>query len=109
MSRLYGGNLDTNWIKVIKQTEVKKIISTLLDGSEHIQIIGMEVTQLDIEVVADTETKEKIDNIDSIGGLVLVDDNEGNQYSGRIIIKDRWSKFNNDLYQTKLTVSVEVV
>lgn len=109
MSRLYGGNLDTNWIKVIKQPETKKIVSTLLDGSEHIQIIGNEITRLEIEIVADKDTKDRIDYLDSVGGLVMVIDNEANEYSGRILSKAPWSKFNNDLYQTSLTVSVEVV
>ena len=39
----------------------------------------------------------------------MVIDNEANEYSGRILSKAPWSKFNNDLYQTSLTVSVEVV
>lgn len=109
MSRLYdGGILDTNWIKVIKQPEVKKIVSTLLDGSEHVQNIS-EVTRLEIEIVADKIVKGEIDSLDASGDLVNVIDNEGSEYTGRIVQKSPWKKFNDILYQTTLTLSVEVI
>jgi len=110
VSRLYDGvSLDTNWIKVIKQSEVKKIVSTLLDGSDHVQIIGSKVERLEIEIVAGIVVKDEIDGIEAIGGLVSVVDNDGFEYTGRIIDKQPWGKFNDDYYETKLTVSVEVV
>ena len=40
MSKLIADNLNTNKIQVIKNIDVNKVISRLMDGTDHIQIVG---------------------------------------------------------------------
>lgn len=104
-----GSTLITRYLRVVRQITPRKIVNTLLDGSEHVQIIGTEVTRLAIELAVDLMGREMIDALDASGGLVAVEDEEGNEYSGRILEKGDWSKMRRGYYQTTLTLSIEAV
>lgn len=109
MSVLYIDAVEiTQYVKAVKQREQKKVVSTLLNGSEHVQLIGGGVTRLRLEVTVDRAGRDAIDNVDTSGGLVSVVD-EGITYYGRIVEKWEWEKLANDIIQATIFVSVEVV
>jgi len=110
MTGLYSGStLITRYLRVVPQNIPRKIVTTLLDGSDHVQIIGTEVTRLAIDIAVDLTGRGLVDALDASGGLVTVEDEEGTEYSGRILEKGDWSKMIRGRYQTTLTVSVEAV
>ena len=108
MSKLIADNLNTNKIQVIKNIDVNKVISRLMDGTDHIQIVGTPTVRMEVQIVATTDEKNALDDVDRIGGLVTVTDNDGYECSGRITEKGEWSRFSKDMYETDLVVS-EVV
>ena len=108
MSVLLSGTEEiTRYVKAVKQRSQNKVISTLLDGSDHVQIIGSGVTRLALEVYVDIEGRDIIDNMDAAGALVTVED-EGDIYNGRILEKEPWEKLAADIVKTNLVISVEV-
>jgi len=110
MTGLYSGStLITRYLRVVPQNSARKIVTTLLDGTEHVQIIGTAVTRLLIEVAVDLSGRDTIDALDASGGLVTVEDEEGSEYSGRILEKGDWTKMLRGYYQTTLTLSIEAV
>ena len=106
---LDNGVTITRYIKVTPQQTQGKIVSTLLDGTEHVQIIGSPVERLDIELAVEIEGRNVINNCEACGQLIQVEDEEGNLYLGRIIRKDPWQKIIRGWFKTNITVSVEVV
>lgn len=111
MSAIYKGNkLITRLIRVTPQRSQKKVISTLLDGTDHVQIIGQGVNRIKIQTyVTNINDRNLIDQVDSEGGLLTVLDEEGNYYDGRILEKEEWEKLAKGVYKTDLVISVEVV
>lgn len=107
MSALYTSTgLITNRVTVTRQKNVNKIVSTLLDGSEHVQIIGEPTTRLHIELFVDITGRNEIDSIDSQGDLIRVIDEEDNEFNGRILSKEYWQKLIKGHYKTNIIVGV---
>lgn len=110
MSAIYdGGVFLTKCIRVTRQKEQKKIVTTLLDGSEHVQVIGLPTLRLEVEFVVSEEGRNVIDNCDSTGALLQINDDEGDIHYGRILQKDPWEKLPHGWFKTTIIVSVEVV
>lgn len=109
MSKIYDGPTEiSSYVKVNKQNDSIKVVSRLLDGSEHVQIIGQPTTRLEVEIIVDLAGREAIDTIDATGASIKVVD-EGNTYDGIIISKGSWDKITNELVKNSLVISVEVV
>ena len=50
MSKLIADNLNTNKIQVIKNIDVNKVISRLMDGTDHIQIVGTPTVRMEVQL-----------------------------------------------------------
>ncbi len=110
MTGLYSGTtLITRYLRVVRQVAPRKIISTLLDGSDHVQILGTGPTRVHAELLADITGRNLIDTLDASGGLVTLNDEDGQVYTGRILDKAEWSKMIKGRFQTSITISVEAV
>lgn len=110
MSAIYAkGDLITRLIKVVPQASQKRIVTTLLDGTDHVQTVGEEVTRIEVELFADVNCRDVIDEIDRSGELIQVLDEEGNLHDGRVINKGMWEKLAKGFYKTTIIISVEVI
>lgn len=109
MSALYKDSYEiTHYVKATRQPHQNKIVTTLLDGSDHVQSIGDPVVRYELEITVDLINRDIIDDMDSAGELLTLID-EGMTHYGRILYKEPWKKLNNNILQTTLTLSVEVV
>ena len=103
-----SNNMISKFVRVTKQVLPRKIVSSLLDGSDIVQIIGTAPARLSLELIVDQNGREALDTIDAAGELITVTD-ESDTYSGRILEKGNWEKQTQNCFKTTMTVSVEAV
>lgn len=110
MSAIFkDGNKITSLVVATRQPAQRKIVTDLLDGSEHVQSVGNQKIRYNLEItVDDLVNRDIIDSIDSSGELLTLEA-EGAVFHGRILSKDPWTKLYDNLYQTTLALSVEVI
>lgn len=94
--------------KITKQIYPNVIRNTLLDGSDHIQIIGTPATRLEVEVTVTAAERELIIGAYSNGTSLTFEDNEAS-YTGLIYDIEPWVKLTHEYYRTMLFASVEAV
>lgn len=95
----------TRLIRVTPQPRVRKIITELLDGTDHIQTIGLPTTRLIIEIQVDNAGRLILEDLDATVTPFTVKCDEG-IYTGRIIELGQFTKPIKGHYRTTLTVAV---
>lgn len=101
--------LITKYVDVMPEKTAVKVINKLLDGSDHVQIIGDPNTILNIGILTTKTGKETIESLDAEGALFMVEDGFADVYYGRILSRDNWEKTGVDLFRTTLVLSTEAV
>ena len=104
-----GDTLITRYLRAVTQRSTRKIVTTLLDGSDHVQILGSQITRISIELAVDVEGRDLIDAADATGDLLTLNDEQGDTYNGRILERGEWVKMLKGYYQSTLTLSTEAV
>lgn len=110
MTGIYNGtDLVSKYIKVTFQHSVKRVVNSLLDGSEHVQIIGNPVERVRVDIVVDDIGMAMLNSSEASGTLLTLNDENGGVNYGRILDKAEWEKLKKGLYQTYITMSIEAV